>query len=151
MNKEKIKSYIVNKVTVNQNKCWIWNGTPRENGYCRTSVKRKSWYLHRLSYFAFVGDIPDGYDVCHKCDVRNCCNPQHLFSGTRKDNMQDAVKKNRQSKGMMLPHARLTKEDKTEILDMARAGMHYKDIAKKYGVTRHSIGRVAILNGIRRK
>lgn len=79
--------------------CWNWKGNPRENGYCRTSYKRVNWYIHRLSYAAFIGPIPNGNDVCHRCDNRRCCNPAHLFTGTREDNMKDCVAKGRVSKG----------------------------------------------------
>jgi hypothetical protein len=55
----------------------------------------KHMRAHRYSYQAFKGQIPDGMQVCHTCDVRNCVNPEHLWIGTNQDNFDDMVKKGR--------------------------------------------------------
>lgn len=72
--------------------CWLW---PVKSGYGVFKGKR----AHRLSYEAFVGPIPDGLFVCHKCDVPACCNPDHLFVGTALDNSRDMVAKGRAGGG----------------------------------------------------
>lgn len=139
-------------IIVAGNKCWEWKGNPRENGYCRTTYKRKNWYVHRLSFVAFGGEIPDGNDVCHTCDNRKCFNPLHLFAGTRKDNMEDAVSKGRQAKGNALPQTKLSEADVAEIVARAAAGEKYGKIAKDYPVTEGNVGVVARKNiGRRRK
>ena len=79
--------------------CWLLNPTPGNRGYAKLYVwndtERKRVRAHRASYEAFIGPIPEGLIVCHKCDVRNCVNPKHLFIGTQKDNMQDMISKKR--------------------------------------------------------
>lgn len=101
---DKIRARIARKVFIDENSgCWEWTGNPRENGYCRSTFNRVCEYVHRMSYKAFVGEIPEGMDVMHLCDNRRCCNPSHLDVGSRLKNMRDAVSKNRQAKGFSLP------------------------------------------------
>ena len=57
--------------------------------------KRILYTAHRVSFRAYVGDIPDGMLVCHTCDNRKCFNPKHLFLGSMKDNSQDMMAKGR--------------------------------------------------------
>lgn len=69
-------------------------------GYTRLLVDRGSngvsrFYAHRLSYEHFVGEVPDGMFILHRCDNRSCCNPKHLFLGTKADNTMDMVSKSR--------------------------------------------------------
>ena len=115
--------------------CWIWSGALKPNGYGDMLYKGRTQTAHRISYQLFVGEIDKNLDVCHKCDVRHCVNPSHLFVGTRKQNMEDAVAKNRMSKFK----AKLTKQqaDNIKVLDMP----NYL-IAKKYNVSQNIISRI---------
>lgn len=62
--------------------CWPWVGGTRSNGYGMFAVKRAGRWTqttaHRIAYELFVGDVPDGFEVDHKCRNRACCNPDHL-------------------------------------------------------------------------
>jgi len=75
--------------------CWLWNASTDGNGYARFVINRKSVIASRFSYKSFVGEIPNGLFVLHKCDNPKCVNPEHLFTGTQTDNMQDMLKKGR--------------------------------------------------------
>lgn len=77
------------------NEC-ICKGTNLNNkGYAFRKYQGKRQLVHRVAWQQTFGPIPSGLDVCHKCDVPNCYNVEHLFIGTRKDNMQDAKAKGR--------------------------------------------------------
>jgi HNH endonuclease len=70
--------------------CWIWLGAPARKGYGAVSMGRgKTMQVHRLSYQTFVGPIPEGALICHKCNTPLCINPAHLYAGTQRDNARD--------------------------------------------------------------
>lgn len=92
--------------------CWLWTGyiLPPPQRYGMHSFGKRSIheYAHRVAYHLIYGPIPKGLFVCHRCDVRHCCRPDHFFLGTHQDNMADMFQKDRQSK-----HQRPTGEDHT--------------------------------------
>ena len=145
------KKRIIAKVDIDlKTNCWNWNGCIQSNGYARITYKRKTMGAHRLSYMAFIGYIPDGNDVCHKCDNRACVNPAHLFTGTRLDNMKDCASKGRQAKGDMLPDkrgekthlAKLTEKEVLEIRQLKEDGIKMKNIAIRFNITKDNIRRI---------
>lgn len=78
--------------------CWIWKAGKRgNNGYGGFRVNSTSIRLaHNVSYELYVGEIPKGMKVLHKCDNPLCVNPNHLFLGTQLDNIKDRDMKGRQ-------------------------------------------------------
>lgn len=80
--------------------CWEWANCIQGNGYGRITVDRKTRYVHRYVWELLHGPIQGRKDVCHECDNRKCCNPDHLFLGTRLINMRDAKDKGRLSSGV---------------------------------------------------
>jgi len=108
--------------------CWIWMGSDRGNGYGGAGAE----YAHRWAYRYWIGPIPAGFDVCHTCDVRKCVRPEHLWAGTRSQNLMDMAVKGR---GV----AKLTADDVRAIRADTRA---QRIIAADYGVDQKTISNV---------
>jgi hypothetical protein len=75
--------------------CWIWTGCSSPLGYGRFRLDGKSKVAPRVAWEIENGPVPDRLFVLHRCDNPKCCNPNHLFLGTKKDNSQDMMKKGR--------------------------------------------------------
>jgi hypothetical protein len=123
--------------------CWLWQGkclrveTTGRGGYGLFSDFGKWVLAHRWAYASFIGTIPDGTCVLHKCDVRNCVNPDHLFIGTHQDNTRDMFKKGR-------GRQTLTEQDVVAIRALLREPDAVQaQIARQFGVTRHQINAIA--------
>jgi len=96
--------------------CWEWKGRKDKGGYGSISINNYPHRVHRVSYETFVHKIiPKTLHVLHACDNPCCINPDHLFLGTNYDNMKDRNTKDRQAKGVMMPHAKLTDEKVKDI------------------------------------
>lgn len=78
--------------------CWLWIGSLTTTGYGAWRYLDQQFIASRVSYEWHVGSIPDGMCVLHRCDVRACVNPAHLFLGTKRDNNRD-----RYAKGRFMP------------------------------------------------
>lgn len=77
------------KVVAGPNGCHIFTGTLINSGYGQINKVGSKHLAHRLIYTECFGPIPPGLQVNHRCNVRRCVNPLHLYAGTQKDNMRD--------------------------------------------------------------
>lgn len=75
--------------------CWLWTGSLNTNGYGTVQHKGRMSLVHRLMCEFTTRRTQQGELVCHRCDVRWCVNPDHLFLGSFKDNMRDMAAKGR--------------------------------------------------------
>ena len=119
--------------------CWVWMGGTTVRGYGQIESNKRKLYAHRASYEAFVGPIPEGMYVCHACDNVACVNPNHLFLGTQKQNLQDMANKGRSTRGEKNPMAKLSEEDGKDIKYLIRTGLSSKDLSVEYGVSPNAI------------
>jgi hypothetical protein len=114
------------------NNCWNWKYCCNVGGYGIISFRGKRGFLaHRASWILYNGEIKDGLYVCHKCDNTICVNPDHLFLGTRIDNLRDAKKKGRLANGSRNGLAKLTDE---QIIKIRNDNRSQSVIAKIYNI-----------------
>lgn len=144
-----IDRFMAKVVPVTESGCWLWIGAYQGAGYghfgigSQTDGTRKTVLAHRYAYEHFVGQIPEGMFLCHKCDVRCCVNPAHIFVGTNRDNIQDAHNKGRYPVGR-----KFTSGDIREMHLASRRGETQRTIAARFSADQSYVSQV--LRGIRR-
>ena len=120
--------------------CWNWVGFKNQWGYGTFMQDKEKKFAHREMYKRYVGEIPYGFVVLHKCDNPACCNPSHLSAGTHRDNQMDKVEKNRQARGESQGLSKLTEKDVIELRQRYSFGdVTYKMLAESYGVSKDTI------------
>lgn len=103
----------------NANDCWLWKGCTYNCGYGSFLWRGKMRGANRVAWEIANGqDVPEGMDVCHTCDRPLCVNPAHLWLGTHRDNMLDAVKKGRNAHGEKSRVNKITEAQARRILAM---------------------------------
>jgi hypothetical protein len=121
--------------------CWLWMGPQNGRGYGqwtrRTLSAHPKILVHRLVFESEVGPIPVGMEVCHRCDVRNCVRPEHLFAGTHAENMgqMNRAGRNPVKAGAAHRNARLTAADVAQIRARLSAGDSGRAVARDFGVS----------------
>jgi hypothetical protein len=145
--------------------CWLWPKSRTKAGYGQLVICHQGevsvLYAHRISHEIFNGPIPEGHQVCHRCDDPACFNPAHLFSGTQKDNIDDMFSKGRQAdRSLSAPRgdkhpsrtqrhrlrrgadhyaSKLTEDDVRYIRQCTHTGVA---LAEKYGVSTAAISAI---------
>jgi len=121
--------------------CHNWGGYLSEKGYAKFTVSGKPVRAARWIYEYLNGPIPDGLQVCHKCDNRKCVNPEHLFIGSATDNRRDMISKGR-SKSKLTP---------LEVIDIRNKYLTREytkcSLAKTYNVSETQIARIVNYKG----
>ncbi len=147
----------------NKVSCWEWKGRKLNSGYGSFSAGGEGRLAHRYAYERTCGGIPMGMEVCHTCDNPTCVNPNHLFIGSRKDNMQDCLKKGRMNlnglekgrkywigarhreesiKKISLSRRKFTENQEKEIVSYLSQGCLQKDVASFFGAAQQIISRI---------
>ena len=125
--------------------CIEWIAGKTKDGYGIVNYNGNSKLAHRVSYELFVDKIPKNMCVCHKCDNPSCVNPNHLFIGTHKDNMNDMKLKQRRKNvncNEKNGRAKLTIEKANKIRLEKSQGKTLKELALIFNVGISTISRV---------
>ena len=112
--------------------CWLWTGASQKN-YGTFTVDGKLVRSHRFSWTLHRGPIPQGLEVLHQCDNPRCVNPNHLFIGSHRDNMQDCVSKARNEQKLTAAAVAAIKSK------YAQGKTSQRKLAAEYGVKQAAI------------
>lgn len=124
--------------------CWLWTGAVRTDGYGHCRYQGNQVSCHRLAWTLTYGEIPIGLCVLHKCDVRLCINPDHLYLGTKKDNSRDAIVRGRWKpfQGEAHGSSKIDEVAVRLIFGLSKTGLTHEEIGEQVGLKRGMIGNI---------
>jgi len=130
------------KYIIDENGCHVCiSHKPSKRGYPQCTRNGKPESISRYVWRKEKGEIPEGLFVCHTCDNKRCINPDHLFLGTPKDNMEDKIKKGRSVYvcGEMNGSHKLSNTDVLKIKESLKTNKNCSEIARRFGVSPRTI------------
>lgn len=140
---ERVMAFM-DKIHVAEDGCWNWTGATFVQGYGALGIGGAKVKAHRFSYESFIGPIPAGMGVLHKCDNKKCVNPEHLEAGSQAKNVRDAYDRGLMPKrcGEQINTAKLTADAVAEIRATERRRGYRQYLANKFGVSEATISDV---------
>lgn len=139
-----LRERFMSKVAQQADGCWLWTASLRNpHGYGKIAVGRRMLLAHRVAYELFRGEVPHGMCVLHRCDVRLCVNPDHLWLGTVADNNNDAAGKGRlrPRRGEACSFSKLQEDDIRAIRLLAKE-VSMAELGRRYSVSPSTIANV---------
>ena len=124
--------------------CWPWAEEVDKNGYGIFRYKGRLYRAQRLAYMAQYGGLDPALVIRHTCDTASCIRWLHLIAGTQRENIQDAMERNRMQQGSRNGHAKLTEPLVRQIIAL-RDTHSQQQLATLFGVSDTTIN--AILRG----
>lgn len=128
--------------------CWPWKGSAHKSGHGAFFVSKERGKVpaHAYALELATGQArPDGLDTCHHCDNPPCCNPAHLYYGTRQQNVDDMWRRGRARRGSKHVASLLTEAAVLAIRERFAAGETGPSLAAEFGVTGGCI--TSVING----
>ena len=125
-----------------ENGCWLFRNNAADYGQMRGD-NGKNVTAHRFSYELHNGGIPRGMYVCHKCDVRGCVNPEHLYAGTHEDNVKDIIDRGRHRSEKKIQdeigRRKLSPDQIEKMVQDYKNGFTQQQLSKKYGLSQGTV------------
>lgn len=118
--------------------CWLWlAGMAGEYGVL--THEGVTFAAHRLAWEIHKGPVPDGLWLLHKCDVKTCVNPLHLFLGDWRDNVDDMIMKGRNVKGSEVGNSKLNSATVRRIRSLYSEGVPIVELLARFGTSYQNI------------
>jgi len=143
--KEEVEDRIQDKYEINEDTgCWEWTAAQNDPGYGRIRIEDTLRYAHRVSFRLYNGDLDDNEQVNHRCHNPRCINPDHLYSGTQQENIEDARERGTllesRARGPDHPRTVLTEDDVREIRRLYKKTDHtQRSLASQFDVSKGAI------------
>ena len=118
--------------------CWEWQGGRDSWGYGALKAQNGTQVgAHRLAHEVWIGPIPEGLQVNHHCDNPPCINPEHLYAGTPRENMQDRGVRLRQGSRKLLP------QDVVKIRELlSETELTQRAIGERFNVSKETVAAI---------
>jgi DNA-binding XRE family transcriptional regulator len=140
LTEKQIKTLFSQIIKTDDGSCWTWTGFAHKE-YGIINLNNINYYVTRVIYELMHGESVLGFDVCHHCDNPRCVNPDHLFLGTAKDNVDDCHNKKRHAFGSRHGNSKLT-EDKIKEIRFRSLFQTQTDLARDFKIHRKTIGKI---------
>ena len=127
--------------------CWLWTGSKNLSGYGKVYIAKRTYLVHRIVWRIFYGNIPDGLCVLHKCDVRSCVNPEHLFIGTITDNYNDMLRKRRSAWSAGGIRKTLSDFNESHVTEIRRRYIYRTNgpaLCGEFGISKSTLSRIIL-------
>ncbi len=111
--------------------CWQWTGGKDNDGYGMFWLRGTNVHASRASYEIYTAPVPRSKQVCHRCDNPGCVNPDHLFLGTQKENVQDSIRKGRRIRNRKIIDEKMARKIHSLIVD----GLKSREISESLSVS----------------
>jgi hypothetical protein len=120
--------------------------TRNRRGYLHVTLyvggRPKNYLVHRLIAAAWIGPIPDGYEVNHRNGKKNQNDVNNLEIVTPQENREHALRHGLIRRGADNPRARLTEASVKSIRLRAAAGETIRRLAREADVAEKTISLV---------
>lgn len=138
------------KREITKDGCWIYLGAKR-SGYGWVNYRGKNMSISRAVLIEITKQNEGNKEIfsCHKCRRRDCFNPEHLYWGTRKDNVRDMINdqnhnwQNNYRKAEDHPRAKFSNQQVKQIRQLNKKfGYGPSYFEKKYGYNKNAVNNI---------